>query len=40
MNPLVVEGEVAATNFALLTDRVLVARGEPQGNKVDLDTAV
>ena len=24
------EGEVAATNFALLTDRVLVARGEPQ----------
>ncbi len=30
MNPLVVEGEVAATNFALLTDRVLVARGEPQ----------
>ena len=30
MKPLVAEGEVAATNFALLTDRVLVAQGEPQ----------
>lgn len=30
MSPLVPEGEVAATNFALLTDRVLVGRGEPQ----------
>ncbi len=30
MTPLVAEGEAAAANFALLTDRVLVARGEPQ----------
>lgn len=30
MNPLLSEGEVPTTNFALLTDRVLVARGEPQ----------